>query len=113
MVPYVRDSITTLAIDATEGDLDRIRLALTEACANVVRHAYPGESGTLEVGACLGPRTVVIDVRDSGIGTGGGHREHEPASGGLGLPLIEMLADRLEINSRCPGTSVRMTFELR
>jgi anti-sigma regulatory factor (Ser/Thr protein kinase) len=55
----------------------------------------------------------VIDVRDSGIGTGGGHREHEPASGGLGLPLIEMLADRLEINSRCPGTSVRMTFELR
>jgi len=110
MVPYVRASITSLATDLTTDDLDRIRLAVTEACANVVRHAYPDESGILEVGACLGPGMVVIDVCDSGIGTGEGRAQ--PGEGGLGLPLIDMLADRVEITSHEPGTSVRMIFEL-
>jgi len=113
MVPYVRASITTLAIDVAEDDLDRIRLALTEACANVVRHAYPDDPGMLEVGACLGQKTVVIHVCDAGIGPGeGGTADIEPTPGGLGLPLIGMLADRVEVTSQAPGTSVRMTFEL-
>ena len=110
MVPYVRASITSLATDLTTDDLDRIRLAITEACANVVRHAYPGDPGILEVGACLGPGMVVIDVCDSGIGTG--ERRAQPGEGGLGLPLIGMLADRVEITPHEPGTSVRMIFEL-
>jgi serine/threonine-protein kinase RsbW len=112
MVPYIRASLSTLAIAAAEDDLERIRLALTEACANVVRHAYPDDPGILEVGACLGPRTVVIDVRDAGVGTRDGRAQPETSAGGLGLPLIEMLADRVEITPRRPGTSVRMTFEL-
>lgn len=113
MVPYVRASITTLAIDVAEDDLDRIRLALTEACANVVRHAYPGDPGMLAVGARLGPKTVVIDVCDTGIGFGErGTAEIEPTPGGLGLPLIGRLADRVEVTPKAPGTSVRMTFEL-
>ena len=112
MVPYVRASITSLATDLTNDDLDRIRLAITEACANVVRHAYPDDPGILEVGACLGPGMVVIDVSDTGIGTGEGRARAEPGEGGLGLPLIDMLADRVEISSHEPGTSVRMIFEL-
>jgi len=110
-VPYVRASITSLATDLTKDDLDRIRLAVTEACANVVRHPYPDESGILEVGACLGPSRLVIDVCDTGIGTAGRGRA-EPGEGGLGLPLIDMLADRVEITPHDPGTAVRMTFEL-
>lgn len=112
MVTYVRASITTLAIDATQDDLDRIRLALTEACANVVRHAYPDDPGMLEVDAYLGRRTIVIDVCDAGISSGQGLAQPESGAGGLGLPLIGMLADRVEITSQDPGTSVRMTFEL-
>ena len=112
MVPYVRAGITTLATDVTDDDLDRIRLAVTEACANVVRHAYPGDPGILEVGACVGPRTVVIDVCDAGIGTGAGRAQAAPGEGGLGLPLIGMLADQVEITPHDPGTSVRMLFEL-
>jgi anti-sigma regulatory factor (Ser/Thr protein kinase) len=112
MVPYVRASITTLATDLAEDDLDRIRLAVTEACANVVRHAYPDDPGVLEVDACLGPSTVVIDVCDAGIGTGEGRARAERGEGGLGLPLIGMLADRVEISSHDPGTSVRMIVEL-
>jgi anti-sigma regulatory factor (Ser/Thr protein kinase) len=112
MVPYVRAGITNLATDLTDDDLDRIRLTVTEACANVVRHAYPRDPGILEVGVCLGRRTVVIDVCDAGIGTGAAQARAEPGEGGLGLPLIGMLADRVEITPHEPGTSVRMIFEL-
>ena len=101
-----------MAADAGDDDLERIRLALTEACANVVRHAYPDDPGMLEVDACLGPTTVVIDVRDTGVGTDEAEEEPETSLGGLGLPLIGMLADRVEITPCRPGTSIRMTFDL-
>ncbi len=98
--------------DAAANDLDRIRLALTEACANVVRHAYPDDPGTLDVGVCLGPMTIMVEVRDCGVGVND-HREPQDArAGGLGLPLIDMLADRVEITPGRPGTSVRMAFDL-
>lgn len=112
MVPYVRAGITTLATSLTDDDLDRIRLAVTEACANVVRHAYPNDPGVLDVGVCLGRSTVVVDVCDAGVGTGEGRAQALPGEDGLGLPLIGMLADRVEITPHEPGTSVRMIFEL-
>jgi anti-sigma regulatory factor (Ser/Thr protein kinase) len=112
VLPLVRASVSRMLADTDTNDLERIRLALTEACANVVRHAYPRHPGTLDVGVCRSPDTVTIEVRDCGVGV----EEHgEPpgeGGGGLGLPLIDMLADRVEITRRLPGTSVRMTFDL-
>jgi anti-sigma regulatory factor (Ser/Thr protein kinase) len=54
----------------------------------------------------------VIDVCDAGIGAGGGRARPELGHGGLGVPLIRTLADRVEITPQEPGTSVRMIFEL-
>ena len=113
MLPIVRASVSGVVADAGMSDLERVRLALTEACANVVRHAYPDDPGILRVDARLGPRTVEIEVCDAGIGTGQGRSPAAPGAGGLGLPLIDMLADRVEITAHEPGTSVRMIFELR
>jgi anti-sigma regulatory factor (Ser/Thr protein kinase) len=101
-----------MVVTAAESDLERIRLALTEACANVVRHAYPGDPGMLDVVVCLGPRKIVIEVRDTGVGVCGAVDSEPNQAGGLGLPLIGMLADRVEITPCMPGTSVRMTFDL-
>lgn len=98
--------------DAAENDLDRIRLALTEACANVVRHAYPDDPGMLDVGVCLRSGTVLVEVRDCGVGVTDDRELQDARAGGLGLPLIDMLADRVEITPGRPGTSVRMTFDL-
>jgi serine/threonine-protein kinase RsbW len=112
VLPLVRESVSKLAADAAESDLERIRLALTEACANVVRHAYPDDSGVLDVGVCLGPKVVTIEVRDCGVGVNEEREPRSEAAGGLGLPLIDMLADRVEVTPRLPGTSIRMTFEL-
>jgi anti-sigma regulatory factor (Ser/Thr protein kinase) len=101
-----------MVADAETSDLERIRLAVTEACANVVRHAYPDDPGMLDVGVCLGPDTVMIEVRDCGVGVADDREPPGETGGGLGLPLIAMLTDRVEITPRLPGTSVRMTFDL-
>ena len=67
----------------------------------------------LDVSVCMNQETVMVVVMDSGVGVAEGDRERpESFAGGLGLPLIDMLADRVEIAGRQPGTSVRMTFEL-
>jgi serine/threonine-protein kinase RsbW len=108
----VRASVSEMVGDVAEDDIERIRLALTEACTNVVRHAYAGDAGMLDVGVCLGRSTVVVVVRDCGVGLTDEGTPRGESGGGLGLPLIDMLADRVEIAPRLPGTSVRMTFDL-
>ena len=112
MLPVVRASVSRMVAAAADQDLERIRLALTEACANVVRHAYPDDPGVLDVGVCLGPDVVMIEVRDCGVGVPDDREPRTEPVGGLGLPLIDKLADRVEITPRLPGTSVRMRFEL-
>jgi serine/threonine-protein kinase RsbW len=113
VLPIVRASVSGVVADAGMSDLERVRLALTEACANVVRHAYPDDPGMLDVGVCVDPETVIVEVRDCGVGVIGEPEPPGETGGGLGLPLIDMLADRVEITPRLPGTSVRMTFDRR
>jgi serine/threonine-protein kinase RsbW len=113
VLPRVRAAVSRMMADAAADDLERVRLAVTEACANVVRHAYPGDPGVLDVAVRLDRKTATIEVRDSGIGVGGRREPPGEHGGGLGLPLIDLLADRVDITPQRPGTSVRMTFELQ
>jgi serine/threonine-protein kinase RsbW len=113
ILPLVRESVSKMIADAAQNDLERIRLAVTEACANVVRHAYPDDQGMLDVGVRRGPKVVMIEVRDCGVGVPDDREPRTEPDGGLGLPLIDVLADQIEITPRRPGTSVRMTFDLR
>lgn len=75
-------------------DLDII---LTEACANVVRHAYGREVGKLEVRVAVAPgRYVELDVADWGRGFDGEVRFVNPgpdSEGGRGLYIIRKLSD--------------------
>lgn len=90
--------------------LSDIKLAVTEACTNVVVHAYPGGEGPMEVSVALAPGEVSIVVGDEGRGML--PRADSPGLG-LGLPLIASLADAVELgtddNER---TKVRMTFQV-
>ena len=45
-----------------------MKMAVTEACTNVVVHAYEGEEGTLEVEMLADETTLTIVVRDWGSG---------------------------------------------
>ena len=113
-VLVVRETLTAVAetVGLDSVDLSDIRTAVTEACNNVVLHAYGGGDGRLEVAIEALPGTVRVLVRDHGVGLGtgwaGGNGDGEM---GLGLPVIEALTSRVEF-SETPGsgTEVRMEF---
>lgn len=88
--------------------VEDIRLAVTEACTNVVRHAYRGEQGPLEVRVepAAGCLTVVVSDRGSGI-----QPNPDSEGPGLGLPLIAALSSSLEIeHSPSAGSTLCMSF---
>ena len=111
----VRQALTGLG-DAYELDpdfLSDIRTAVTEACNNVVIHAYPGDTpGLLEVEADTGDGSVVdVLVRDFGAGLQPATVPAGERSLGLGLPLIAALTREFEIRGRPGGgLDVRMLF---
>jgi serine/threonine-protein kinase RsbW len=90
-------------------ELADLKLALTEACTNSVRHAYDGGEGTVEIQYELHPDKLVVVVADDGEGF-----ELTPLApavgedlveGGLGIAIIRALADELEISGREQGGS--------
>lgn len=91
--------------------LSDVRLAVTEACTNVVVHAYPdGSQGPMEVFANLTDKELHVIVRDEGKGIT--PRPDSPGLG-LGLPLIASLAESVNLGrDEHERTEVQMTFSL-
>jgi serine/threonine-protein kinase RsbW len=109
-VPLVRQVVGSLAQSAglPESRIEDVKLAVTEACTNVVRHAYPDETGSLEVLASSAEDGLTVAVSDHGCGLR--PRVHD-GPGGLGLPLMAALTDAVEIdNADGQGTTVRLSF---
>ena len=95
--------------EPTLGDLKTV---LSEACSNVVRHAYPGVPGTFEVEAVPQDRALAVVVRDFGTGMRA-RTGCDESSMRLGLGLISMLSSQFEIaGSRGGGTEIRMRLPL-
>jgi serine/threonine-protein kinase RsbW len=113
-VAVVRQALTgmadALAFDATV--LADMKMAVSEACTNVVVHAYEDSDGLLEVDMQADDRGLTIRVRDYGSGIQPhAQRSREVPALGLGLPLIAALTDAFELHgSSGQGTEVRMTF---
>ncbi len=100
------------ACEVPEEKLSDIRLAVTEACANVVVHAYPdGSQGQMEVVTSMEEERLTVLVRDWGRGI----RPRSDSPGlGLGLSLIAALAESVQLgHGNEDHTEVRMTFVLR
>ena len=97
--------------DETLGDL---KLAVTEACSNSVRHAYgDGREGSVQVIYELHPDRLIVEVLDEGAGFT--ETEQRPtietdslAEGGLGIAIIRELADELELGPRDGGQGSRL-----
>jgi anti-sigma regulatory factor (Ser/Thr protein kinase) len=112
-VLLVREMLTGVAetIALESSDLYDIRTAVTEACNNVVLHAYEGEEGPLEVALRASPEAVEVIVRDQGVGIRPRIRSAEDAALGIGLPLIQALVHSVEFSDADGrGTEVRMEF---
>jgi serine/threonine-protein kinase RsbW len=92
--------------------VEDMRLAVTEACTNVVRHAYDDpDLGTIDVAIHPAGDRLDLIVSDHGAGMG---TSPDPDGPGLGLPMIAALADRVEIAPGADrGTRLTMSFRCR
>jgi serine/threonine-protein kinase RsbW len=100
------------------GDLADLKLAVTEACANAVRHAYPdGYGGSVKVRIAVENGAISVDVSDAGRGIDpDGVADWDPDEmheSGMGLAIIRSVVDEVEVESPDEGgTVVRLTKRL-
>jgi serine/threonine-protein kinase RsbW len=88
-----------------------LKLALTEACSNSIRHAYEaGRAGVVDIRYELNGEKLAVEVADEGAGFGSSAldgRNGELGEGGLGIAIIRALTDELAIESHERGSRVR------
>jgi serine/threonine-protein kinase RsbW len=113
-VGVARHAVAELAarIGVGEPILGDVKTVVSEACSNVVRHAYGPEGGSFQLEASRRDGELAIVVRDNGrgirpeLGT-------ESSSLRLGLGLISALSSGYEIARRGErGTEVRIRMPL-
>jgi len=112
-----RLALSGIARQLPVGDelLADLKLAVTEACGNVVRHAYPDGAGNVAVSYVVRGDVIEILVEDQGRGIGAVAVPDEPVSvhvaGGMGLAIMKTIVDELDVRAGSDGrgTVVRMT----
>jgi serine/threonine-protein kinase RsbW len=98
--------------DETLADL---KLAITEAASNSVRHAYSGGGGVVEVVFRLDGERLEVEVVDTGAGFDPEPRDgngDELSEGGLGIAIIRAIADDFELSSDAGGSRLRFAKRL-
>jgi serine/threonine-protein kinase RsbW len=119
-VSLVRDVLVGVAeaVELDASGLNDIRTAVTEACNNVVLHAYEGAEGPLEIEVYAPSSAIEVVVRDHGTGIRPHIGASDEGTSGIGLLVIQALVDSVEFKgAEAPttkkdgvGTEVRMTF---
>jgi serine/threonine-protein kinase RsbW len=116
---YIALCRLALAGIARIGDLEEetvadLKLALTEACSNSVKHAYAsGRGGVVEVRYELDGDRLVVEVVDQGDGFDPAvveSMERADDEGGLGIAIIRAVTDELDIGSTPGGEGSRLRF---
>ncbi|MCS7254818.1 MAG: ATP-binding protein [Armatimonadota bacterium] len=105
LLKVVRQALAAFAteLNMTISMIEDIKRAVTEACTNVIQHAYKemGCVGTVHITCWVNGNDFIVEVSDKGIGM----RSPE----GLGIMLMRVLMDEVEIKvGRRGGTKVRM-----
>ncbi|MBI3947241.1 MAG: ATP-binding protein [Armatimonadetes bacterium] len=113
-VPAVRRAVERLGAEAdlSRRDIEDLDLAVTEACANAIRHGSPkGAHNRIHIAFYLEPERVIVEIRDEGAGFDP-NAEALPTpgdlcDGGYGLHIMRQVVDRVEIQFG-DGTTVRL-----
>jgi serine/threonine-protein kinase RsbW len=99
-----------------------LKLAVTEACGNAVRHAYGAGEGTVDLAFVLADDRLEMIVEDHGTGIGLPVEEltaetpeaalaEDAANGGMGMAIMRAIVDELDVRDGHGGrgTVVHMT----
>jgi serine/threonine-protein kinase RsbW len=109
-VGVIRRSVAGYAGAAgiTGSKLDDVRLAVSEAVANIVMHAYRAETGSVHVTARVVDHELWVLIADDGAG----HNVPAARPGlGWGLALMTRACDEFTLVERATGgTEARMCF---
>jgi serine/threonine-protein kinase RsbW len=91
-----------------------VKLALTEACSNSIRHAYAdGRDGEVEIRYELADSSLAVEVSDEGGGFDPALLDADSGrldEGGLGIAIIRAVTDDLSIGPRTGGTGYCVRF---
>jgi serine phosphatase RsbU (regulator of sigma subunit)/anti-sigma regulatory factor (Ser/Thr protein kinase) len=87
----------------TDDDCAAFAIAVTEACANAVEHAYGPGDATIDLGANLVNGEATVTVRDRG-----GWREPRGENRGRGIPVMKEFMDDVAIDTGDQGTTVEL-----
>jgi serine/threonine-protein kinase RsbW len=118
-VPAVSDELTGLRHGLTSwvrqhhlptDTVQSIELACYEAMANVAEHAYGGRDGELHLTATAHPDRLDVVVSDRGQWRHEYEGKRDGPASGMGLTLIQRLADQADIETDRRGTVVSMTW---
>jgi anti-sigma regulatory factor (Ser/Thr protein kinase) len=85
-------------------DVFEVTLAATEAFENAVRHPRQPRMSMVDLKASITDSALCVSVRDRGIWA-----DREPHQGnGLGLPMMRLLMDGVDVQTGADGTTVTM-----
>jgi anti-sigma regulatory factor (Ser/Thr protein kinase) len=121
MLPKTRQAVAGYLEEAetTAEVVDDVVLALDEACANVIRHAFPnGVEGDIHLRADIDEQSITVLVEDDGVGFDPFQvdlRSRLDDTSGRGLHLIRMLMSSVDVESPTEtgvGTRLRMRKQL-
>jgi serine/threonine-protein kinase RsbW len=102
----------------SDDDIADLKLAITEACSNSIKHAYEdhpdASDATAKVFVTYQVHTdrVVIEVRDRGKGFDwAGPTDADLPEGGLGISIIKAVCDEFEVHrpEDGPGSALYLT----
>ncbi len=118
-IALARLALTGLAdiVALSEESLADLKLALTEAVSNSVRHAYADGAGFVSIGYELTGDTLAVEVVDDGRGFDPDRppplEGEELTEGGLGIEIIRTIADEFELQSQPGVRGSRLRFVKR
>ena len=87
----------------TDDDCAAFAIAVTEACANAVEHAYGPGDASIDLSAKLADGEATVTVRDHG-----GWREPRGENRGRGIPVMKEFMDDVAIETGGQGTTVEL-----
>ena len=106
-----------MQFDPTIEQINDIKTAVSEAVTNCVVHAYPDQIGTIYITADIKENTLIISVKEKGVGISDVKKAMEPMfttdtqneRAGLGFAVMQAFMDKVKVFSN-PGKGTRVVM---